>query len=715
MRIIHNMPLRRKLVLVIMTISTVSLLLASAAFIANDRIITREATDEILQTIVETIAVNSRDAVLSGNSKAAQEALKFLTGKNHIQSAAIYSTDGNIIATYTKNAETGPPHNPAGKPEGVYYRGNHIEAYSRIRHRYIPVGYIYLRSDMDIMAEHMHWYINVTAIVLLTSLLIAFILSKQLQRIITDPILRLSGITRQIIMERNYSLRVFGAGHDEIGSLITDFNEMLDQILLRDNELKLHKEQLETRVASRTEELESANRMLEAAKEQAESVAKRMEYHAHHDALTGLPNRALLKDRVNTALSRAHREQCMMALLFLDLDRFKIINDSLGHAIGDQILRVVARRLVNCIRTEDTVARLGGDEFMVLLPAISGSSDAGRIGAKIIDVLTKPVSCHGHELHITTSIGISIFPFDGADTDTLMKNADISMYRAKVLGRNKVVYYTAEMNAASRRLLALETHLRKALEKNELKLVYLPKIDIARNSIIGAEALLRWEHDTMGTVSPYDFIPVAEDSGLIVTIGEWVIRTAFAQMREWHDAGYGKLTIAVNLSYAQLSRPGLLAIVREALEESRLGAHKTEFEITENIVMQNIDAAVATLETMRAMGISITMDDFGTGYSSLSYLRRLPVDTVKIDQSFVREIPESKDDAAIAQAIIAMAKSLNLSVVAEGVENIRQMSFFRQHGVHLQQGYLFSEPVTAEVFRHMLDAQTLPGALNLVR
>jgi EAL domain-containing protein (putative c-di-GMP-specific phosphodiesterase class I) len=271
------------------------------------------------------------------------------------------------------------------------------------------------------------------------------------------------------------------------------------------------------------------------------------------------------------------------------------------------------------------------------------------------------------------------------------------------------------MNAVSRRQLALETNLRKALEKNELKLVYLPKIDISRNSIIGAEALLRWEHDTMGIVCPSDFIPVAEDSGLIVTIGEWTIRTAFAQLGKWHEAGFNKLKIAVNLSYAQLSRPGLVQTVKQALRESGIDAGMAEFEITENVVMQNVDEVIAALEIMKDMGISIAMDDFGTGYSSLSYLRRLPVDTVKIDQSFVREVPENRNDASIAVAIIAMAKSLDLSVVAEGVENIRQMNFFRQQGVHLQQGHLFSEPVTAAEFRRMLDKQTLPGSLNLVR
>jgi diguanylate cyclase (GGDEF)-like protein len=708
MRILHSMPLRLKIILVIMTISTVSLLLASAAFIANDRIATRQAADEILSTMAEIISANSREAVLSGDKRAAQETLTFLARKHHIQAAAIYGKDGSIIGEYSKNAKIEQLPDPVGIAEGIQYGNNQVELYSRIRSHHAPVGYVYLRSDIGIIAEHMQWYINVAIIVLLTSLLIAFILGKQLQRIITDPVLRLSGIARQIITERNYSLRATGTGHDEIGNLITDFNQMLDQIQLRDNELKLHKMELENRVGRRTVELE-------VAKEHAESVARRMEYHAHHDLLTGLPNRVLLEDRINTALSHAHRERGMMALLFLDLDRFKIINDSLGHAIGDQILRVVSRRIKNCIRAEDTVARFGGDEFMVLLPSISGSSDAGRIGMKIIDALVKPVWCHGHELHITTSIGISIFPSDGTDTDSLVKNADTSMYRAKALGRNKLIYFAAEMNAVSRRQLALETNLRKALEKNELKLVYLPKIDISRNSIIGAEALLRWEHDTMGIVCPSDFIPVAEDSGLIVTIGEWTIRTAFAQLGKWHDAGFNKLKIAVNLSYAQLSQPGLVQTVKQALRESGIDAGMAEFEITENVVMQNVDEVIAALEIMKDMGISIAMDDFGTGYSSLSYLRRLPVDTVKIDQSFVREVPENRNDASIAVAIIAMAKSLDLSVVAEGVENIRQMNFFRQQGVHLQQGHLFSEPVTAAEFRRMLDKQTLPGSLNLVR
>ena len=713
--ILRDIPIRRKLTLLIVLISTVSLLLASTAFITSDRINTQQTVSDNLGTMADIIAANSSAALLFSDPVAAQETLGFLNSQPYIQAAAIYGRDELEFARYIKpGIKLEMPASPP-QTENILFWGDYVELFTQIIYEDEQIGVVYLRSDMEAVHERLNWFLGIVALVLVASLLVTFLLSAQLQRIITDPLLRLSAIARQVSTEKNYAVRVIGNGKDELGNLITDFNTMLDEIQLRDNELRENRLQLEERVTRRTRELEIANQQLELSKEQAESVASRMKYHAHHDALTGLPNRILLNDRITSELAHARRQQTNAALLFLDLDRFKIINDSLGHAIGDQLLRVISRRLDNCVRDEDTVARLGGDEFMILLPRISGSADAGRIAKKVIECLVDPISCNGHELHITTSIGISIYPYDGTDAETLIKHADISMYRAKELGRNKAVYYTAEMNAGSRKQLAMETNLRKALEKDQLKLFYQPKIDISSNTIVGVEALLRWEHPTMGFISPLDFIPVAEDTGLIVPIGEWVLHTAFRQLRQWHSAGFTDLTVAVNLSSAQLSRTGFEDVVAQALGESGLDASMTELEITENVAMENIDSAINILDKLKCMGVSVAMDDFGTGYSSLSYLRRLPIDIVKIDKSFVREIPDSAEDVTIAQAIIAMAQSLNLSLVVEGVENVRQLNFFRQQGVNIVQGYLFSKPVEASELLKMLESQTLSGTVNLVK
>ena len=701
--------------MLIVVISTVSLLIASIAFITTDRINAQQTVSNNLGTMADIIAANSSAALLFSDPVAAQETLSFLKSQQHIQAAAIYDRNEMEFASYIKPGLSLELPVSDLQNENILFWGDYVELFTRIFYEGELIGFIYLRSNMEAVHQRLMWFMGIVVVVLLVSLLITFVLSAHLQRIITAPLLRLSAIARRVSTEKNYSVRVIGEGKDELGNLITDFNTMLDEIQSRDNELMKYRLKLEESVTKRTRELEKANALLEQSKQQAESVASRMEYHAHHDALTGLPNRILLNDRINSELAHARRQQTNVALLFLDLDRFKIINDSLGHAIGDQLLRAIARRLNNCVREEDTVARLGGDEFMVLLPRISGSADAGRVAKKIIDSLLDPVSCNGHELHITTSIGISIFPYDGTDTETLIKHADISMYRAKELGRNKAVYYTAEMNAGSRKQLAMETNLRKAVERNQLRLFYQPKIDINRNMIVGFEALLRWKHPTMGFISPLDFIPVAEDSGLIVPIGEWVLKTAFTQLKQWHNAGFTELTVAVNLSSAQLSRTGFGDFIAEALGEADLEPRMAELEITENMAMENIDSAITVLDGLKCMGVSIAMDDFGTGYSSLNYLRRLPIDTVKIDKSFVREIPDSAEDVTIASTIIAMAQSLKLSLIVEGVENVRQLNFFRQQGVNIVQGYLFSKPVPAAEVLKMLQSQTLAGTVNLVK
>ena len=714
-RDLGKVSIRWKLTLLIVTISTVSLLLASVAFITSDRINSQQTTSNNLRTMAEIIAANSSAALLFGDARAAQETLGFLNAQQHIQAAAIYGMDETVFASYRKPGIAIEFPDSNIQTETILFWVNHVELFTHINYEGEQIGIVYLRSDMKAIHDRLVWFLGIVAAVLLMSVLVTFVLSTKLQRIITDPLLRLSAIARQIRTENNYSLRVSGENEDELGNLITDFNAMLDVIQSRDNELMEHRAMLEERVMQRTSELEIANAELATSKSQAEAVAKRMEYHAHHDGLTGLPNRLLLNDRITAELAHARRQQGKLALLFLDLDRFKIINDSLGHAVGDQLLRVIARRLGNCVRDEDTVARLGGDEFMVLLPRISGSSDAGRIARKVIDCLVNPISCNGHELHITTSVGISIFPHDGTDAETLIKHADISMYRAKELGRNKAIYYTAEMNAGSRKQLALENSLRQAVGKNQLKLFYQPKIDIVKNTIVGVEALLRWEHPTMGMISPVEFIPIAEDTGMIIPIGEWVLNTAFTQLQQWHQAGYPDLSMAVNISSAQLSRPGLEDVVAQALQAAGVDACMAELEITENAAIENLEPAIAILEKLKNTGVSIAMDDFGTGYSSLSYLRQLPIDVVKIDQSFVRGIPDNHEDILIAQAIIAMTRSLNLSLVVEGIENVKQLNFFRQQGCNIVQGFLFSKPVEADAILRMLAAQSAPGTVNLVK
>jgi diguanylate cyclase (GGDEF)-like protein len=710
-----HISIRWKLTALIVTISSVSLLFASLAFITSDRINTQQTVTNNLATMAEIIASYSSAALLFGDSVAAQEMLGFLQSQKHIQAAAIYEMNNSVFASYQKSGVDIKLPEFGIQPENTLFWGDHVELFAHINYQGEQIGVVFLRSNMKAVHDRLLWFLGIVVAVLLVSLLVTFLLSTRLQRIITDPLLRLSAIARQIRNEKNYSLRANGGGRDELGNLITDFNTMLDEIQSRDNELRENRNQLEERVVQRTRELEVANSKLATSKEQAESVARRMEYHAHHDALTGLPNRILLNDRITTELAHARRKQGLVAVLFLDLDRFKIINDSLGHAVGDQLLRVIARRLGNCIREEDTVARLGGDEFMVLLPNISGSSDAGRIARKLIDCLIDPISSNGHQLHITTSIGISIYPYDGTDSETLIKHADISMYRAKELGRNKAVYFTAEMNAGSRKQLALETNLREAISRNELKLLYQPIIDTSRNTIVGVEALLRWKHPRMGMISPLEFIPVAEDCGLIVPIGEWVLKTAFLQLKEWHQAGHSEMTVAINLSSAQLSRPDFAEFVEKALQLADIDASMIELEITENAAMENLESAIIMLEKLKHLGISIAMDDFGTGYSSLSYLRRLPIDVVKIDQSFVRDIPDSNEDVRIAQAIIAMAQSLKLSLIVEGVENVRQLNFFKQQGCNIVQGFLFSKAVEPEEISRLLAAQSIPGIVNLVK
>lgn len=438
--------------------------------------------------------------------------------------------------------------------------------------------------------------------------------------------------------------------------------------------------------------------------EERRCYEERIEYQAFYDALTGLPNRILFNDRLKLALSEAIRCRKMVAVMFLDLDRFKIINDTLGHDIGDLLLKAVTGKLSGCLRRRDTVSRMGGDEFLFILPDIGGIDQARVIAKKILDLLNQPILVGSHELFISASIGISLFPFDGEDIEHLVKNADTAMYVAKNNGRNSYQFYDSDMNAKAENSLQMENSLRRALERGEFLLYYQPRFDLVSGRITGMEALIRWQHPELGLVPPADFIPLAEELGLIIPIGEWVLRTACLQNKEWQEEG---IRISVNISASQFQRDGFIDTVKKVIEETAMEPRWLELELTETVIMNNATMAIVKLKQLKELGIQISIDDFGTGFSSLSYLKHFPIDSLKIDRSFIKDIPKAPKDTAITKTILALGRRLGLKVVAEGVETEDQLVFLSSRRCNEVQGYLISRPLPADEAISLLRDKTM--------
>jgi len=436
------------------------------------------------------------------------------------------------------------------------------------------------------------------------------------------------------------------------------------------------------------------------------TARKRMEeeiqYQATHDALTGLPNRLMFSQLLNHAIQSAKRYQRQFAVFFIDLDRFKTINDTLGHEAGDQLLQEIAMRLKQTLRTVDVVARLGGDEFVILIEELSDLSQVETVAGKILSAVIKPVNLMNEECRITASIGISVFPKDAEDEQSLLKNADIAMYLAKEEGKNNYQFYSEDIQSKSLEHLSIETNLRFALERNELSLHYQAKLDFKTNAITGVEALLRWQNPSLGSVTPTQFIPVAEESGLIIPIGRWILRTACAQNAAWQQQGLPPVCMAVNLSLRQLTDNNLIDDIRTALNDSGMAPNLLELEITESMVMHNPTRMIAVLAKIKNLGVRLAIDDFGTGYSSLAQIKHFPIDTLKVDRSFIRNIPQDAEDKAVTEAIIAMGKALSLTVVAEGVETVEHMNFLNDHSCDEMQGFYFSKPIAPEQFADLL-------------
>ncbi len=431
---------------------------------------------------------------------------------------------------------------------------------------------------------------------------------------------------------------------------------------------------------------------------------------AYYDSLTNLPNRSLFQDRLNQSLAHAERYEVILSVLFLDLDNFKRINDTLEHRVGDLLLKGVAERLTNFVRAADTVARkgknsllntvarLGGDEFIVLLTEINSLQDAAKVSQRILNTISQPFYLDGHEVFVTASIGIATYPSDGEAMDSLLKNADTAMYHAKDQGKNNFQFYKQSMNATAVKRLTMENSLRKALEREEFLLYYQPQMDIRTGQVVGMEALIRWNHPDKVLIYPSEFIPLAEETGLILPIGEWVLKTACEQNSIWHRSGSlpARIAVSINLSGQQFRQESMIKIVEKVLNDYELKPEYLELEITESIIMSNAETTITMLNKLKNMGIKLSIDDFGTGYSSFSYLKRFPLDIIKIDRSFIRDITKNHEDAVIVKAIIAMAHTLKLSVVAEGVETEQQLAILRELGCDVMQGYLLSPPVPAE-------------------
>jgi diguanylate cyclase (GGDEF)-like protein/PAS domain S-box-containing protein len=444
----------------------------------------------------------------------------------------------------------------------------------------------------------------------------------------------------------------------------------------------------------------------------ARAMSLEMTHTAHHDVVTSLPNRLLLNDRITQSISMALRQSRPFAVLFLDLDHFKTVNDSLGHAGGDELLRSVAKRLLSCVRGSDTVSRQGGDEFAVLLPEIAHAEDAATCAAKILLALNEPYIIGSRTVHIGTSIGISLYPRDGADSETLLKSADMAMYHAKERGRGNFQFFESAMNLKAVQRQSMESELRRALKNQEFLLHYQPKVNLDSGDITGVEALIRWRQPDGDLIPPADFVPIAEDCGLIVPIGRWVMREACKQARAWQEAGLRHLRMAVNVSAVEFREKGFVENVRQILSDTGLRAHYLVLELTERVLMENAESTALVLEELKAMGVQLAVDDFGTGYSSLSYLRQFPIDVLKIDQSFIQKITSNLDDSTIISAIIGMGRNLHHIVIAEGIETQEQIAYLQSQHCEEGQGYLLSPPVGAVQFGHLLETGIAATVVN---
>ncbi|SEA57524.1 diguanylate cyclase (GGDEF) domain-containing protein [Desulfuromusa kysingii] len=675
-RLFYNLSLRGKLTFITTLTCCLMLLLTLVVVIAMQRVSLRNELLQDGQMLARNISDNCVAALSHHDPQAAALVLEPLTATHRVIGARLFDQKQTVVAQYDRHREEDPeidePTVEPSLPRGYDFFQNYLDILQPVVSDGQVLGQLLLRVDMAQINDVLTRYLWVGGIVFIVYSCLAFLMASGLQRLVSNPINALLVSMQTISREKDYTLRVEKNSHDELGRLFDGFNAMLAEIEVRDQELR-------------------------------ESEAN-LKYLVNHDSLTKVANRSLFHDRLDHALARAKRIKSRLAILFIDLDRFKNINDSLGHDIGDLVLCVVADRLGRLVRDADTLARNGGDEFVIILDQVKKTNDVSRYVQKLSRELAKTIEVSGQNLHVSASIGVSLYPENGEEAGTLMKAADVAMYKSKNNGGDSYQFYSAEMNVDSRESLLLEHQLRDALEQKQMLLYYHPQYELKSGQLVGFEALIRWNHPELGLVSPLDFIPMAEESGLIVPIGEWVLYTACKQMKAIQDKWKLPLTMAVNLSPRQFLHPSLVQTVAEVLYRTKLKPCFLELEITESMVMGDIDQSISKMNEFEKMGVSLAIDDFGTGYSSLEYLKKFPITKLKIDQSFVRELGRDDNDSAIVNSVIALGKGLNLRVIAEGIETVEQLDLLRQEGCDEGQGYLFSKPLPVNALSALLDS-----------
>jgi diguanylate cyclase len=665
-----NRPIRAKLASISMVTTASALLLVLMVMLGYEYIAARDELLQKMEVEASIVQQNSVAALAFSDIRAATEVLASLQASPSVVQAALVLPNGSTFAEYHNKFGKQPSYHYESNGSGTHFALDGLTLYRDISLGDKPIGKLFIEARLDRFYESMKLYAAAFALAALAALALSFSMLKYFNHAITHPLSKLAELTRSVSLRQDYTVRSSIDSHDEIGELARGFNNMLEQIQKRDADLG----------SELTQRKQAENRLNELA---------------YFDNTTLLPNRHHFKERMEAAIDNALRNNLKFSLMFIDLDDFKIVNDTLGHHIGDELLKKVAVRLSTSLRVGDIVCRIGGDEFAVILTDITDIQPVEIAAKKIIRILSEPIQLESKEVFIGASIGVCLFPDHASDISALLRNADTAMYHAKGQGKNRHQIYQPEMESRAIKRFTLENSLRRALESNELMLYYQPQTDIDSDRIIGFEALMRWRHPIMGMVTPDEFIPVAEETGLIMPMGEWALRTACLQGRAWQQAYAQNLVISVNLSGRQLVQNDIVERVLDILAETGMPPHLLDIELTESSLMENTEENIVKMEKLRAAGIRISIDDFGTGYSSISYLKRFPIDTLKIDRSFIRDIPGDADDVAIANTIIAMGNSLRMSVIAEGVEAEDQLNFLRESGCRKAQGFLLGKPMPA--------------------